>query len=268
MGDGNRMVSFPYTKSLTANPFVNQGAAILMTDTDTARSLGVPEQRWVYPLGGAGADEPADPRARVAYHRVPALDATVAASPGDDRGRGRRRGRGRALQLLPRHAQAVAPSARARSHRSDLGHRRTVVLRRAREQLPHPLARRHGRAHPRARAAPACSTASACSTRSTTHSCCATTNVATAVSGTRARGRRTATAGGDARSRRRGLRRAGHDRDVLGDVRPRRRAGTWCRDRPGRPKRAIRGACRRRRRWRHPRGADLGIGTGRTQSAG
>jgi acetyl-CoA C-acetyltransferase len=31
----------------------------------------------VSPRGGAGADEPADPRARVAYHRVPALDATI-----------------------------------------------------------------------------------------------------------------------------------------------------------------------------------------------
>jgi acetyl-CoA C-acetyltransferase len=73
----NRMVSFPYPKLLTANPFVNQGAALLVTDTHTARSLGVPEDRWVYPLGGAGADEPVDPRARVAYHRVPALDATI-----------------------------------------------------------------------------------------------------------------------------------------------------------------------------------------------
>jgi acetyl-CoA C-acetyltransferase len=71
------MVSYPYPKALTANPFVNQAAALLVTDTETARALGVPEDRWVYPLGGAGADEPADARTRVAYHRVPALDATV-----------------------------------------------------------------------------------------------------------------------------------------------------------------------------------------------
>ena len=77
VGPDNRMISYPYPKSLTANPFVNQGAALLVTDTETARSLGVPEDRWVYPLGGAGADEPADARTRVAYHRVPALEATV-----------------------------------------------------------------------------------------------------------------------------------------------------------------------------------------------
>ena len=77
VGPDNRMVSFPYPKALTANPFVNQGGALLVTDTDTARAAGVPEDRWVYPLGGAGADEPGDPRTRVAYHRVPALDATI-----------------------------------------------------------------------------------------------------------------------------------------------------------------------------------------------
>ena len=77
VGPDNRMVSFPYPKALTANPFVNQGGALLVTDTETARAAGVPEDRWVYPLGGAGADEPGDPRTRVAYHRVPALDATI-----------------------------------------------------------------------------------------------------------------------------------------------------------------------------------------------
>jgi acetyl-CoA C-acetyltransferase len=48
-----------------------------MTDSGTARDLAIPDDRWVYPIGGAGADEPADPRARAAYHHVPALDHTV-----------------------------------------------------------------------------------------------------------------------------------------------------------------------------------------------
>ena len=73
----NRMVSFPYPKSLVANPYVNQGAALLMTDADTARALGIPEEHWVYPLGGAGADECTDPRARTTYDHVPALHVTV-----------------------------------------------------------------------------------------------------------------------------------------------------------------------------------------------
>ncbi len=77
VGPSNRMVAFPYSKLLTANPFVNQGAAILVADDDTARSLGVPEDRWVHVVGAAGADEPADSRARVAYQRNPALELAV-----------------------------------------------------------------------------------------------------------------------------------------------------------------------------------------------
>src|SRR5439155_4935507 len=77
IGPDNRMVSFPYPKLLSANPYVNQGAALLLTDTDTARAAGIPEDRWVHPLGSAGADEPSDPRTRAAYHHVPALDVTV-----------------------------------------------------------------------------------------------------------------------------------------------------------------------------------------------
>jgi len=75
--DDNRMVSYPYTKHLVANPFVNQGAALLVTDTETARAHGIPEDRWVYPWGGAGADEPIDPRARDHYAHNRALEAAV-----------------------------------------------------------------------------------------------------------------------------------------------------------------------------------------------
>ena len=71
------MVSFPYPKSLTANPFVNQGAALLVTDADTARaarhprgSLGAPDRR-------RRRRRARRPAGRVAYHRVPALDVTV-----------------------------------------------------------------------------------------------------------------------------------------------------------------------------------------------
>src|SRR4029077_6517032 len=73
----NRMVSFPYPKALTANPFVNQGAAVLVTDAETARALRVPADQWVFPLGGAGADAPPDPRTRVPDPRVPALEVTI-----------------------------------------------------------------------------------------------------------------------------------------------------------------------------------------------
>ena len=77
VSDDNRMVAHPYTKHLVANPFVNQGAALLVTDTETARAHGIPEDQWVYPWGGAGADEPTDPRARDHYAHNRALEAAV-----------------------------------------------------------------------------------------------------------------------------------------------------------------------------------------------
>lgn len=76
-GPHNRPVVLPYTKLLTANPFVDQAAAVLVADDDTARRLGVPEDRWIHVVGAAGADEPADPRARIAYFRNPALEVAL-----------------------------------------------------------------------------------------------------------------------------------------------------------------------------------------------
>jgi acetyl-CoA C-acetyltransferase len=73
----NRRVCFPFTKRMTANPFVNQGAALLVTDTETARRLGVPDDRWVYPWGSAGADEPAEVLSRRAFHRSAAVERAI-----------------------------------------------------------------------------------------------------------------------------------------------------------------------------------------------
>jgi acetyl-CoA acetyltransferase len=73
----NRRVAFPFTKLMTANPFVNQGAALLVTDTVTARRLGVPERYWVHPWGSAGADEPAEVLSRSAFHRSTAVEHAI-----------------------------------------------------------------------------------------------------------------------------------------------------------------------------------------------
>src|SRR5712672_984603 len=56
----NRLIAWPYTKLMVANPTVNMGAAILMTSLAKARAAGVPEDRLIYPLGGASAEEPRD----------------------------------------------------------------------------------------------------------------------------------------------------------------------------------------------------------------
>src|SRR5262249_38658238 len=49
-----------YTKLMVANPTVNMGGAILLTSLAKARAAGVPEDRLIYPLGGASAEEPRD----------------------------------------------------------------------------------------------------------------------------------------------------------------------------------------------------------------
>lgn len=36
---------------------VNLAAACIITSTDYARELGVPSDRWIYPLGGAGTTD-------------------------------------------------------------------------------------------------------------------------------------------------------------------------------------------------------------------
>ena len=51
----NRPVSFPYTKFMNSNNSVDQGAALILTSVGTARRLGIPETRWVYPQAGTEA---------------------------------------------------------------------------------------------------------------------------------------------------------------------------------------------------------------------
>ena len=53
----NRMIAYPYTKLLTANMQVDQGAALIMCSAGAARAAGVPQDRWIFPLAGADADD-------------------------------------------------------------------------------------------------------------------------------------------------------------------------------------------------------------------
>jgi acetyl-CoA C-acetyltransferase len=56
----NRLIAWPYTKLMVANPTVNMGGAVLMTSLAKARAAGVPEDRLVRVWGGASAEEPRD----------------------------------------------------------------------------------------------------------------------------------------------------------------------------------------------------------------
>lgn len=63
----NRWIAWPYTKRMTANPQVNQGAAVLVTSLALARRAGLPEERLVHIWGGVQANEPGDFLARDHY---------------------------------------------------------------------------------------------------------------------------------------------------------------------------------------------------------
>ena len=67
------MVSFPYTKLCTANMQVDQGAGYIVCSVEAARAAGVPEERWVFPLPGADANDHWYISNRPELHRSPAI---------------------------------------------------------------------------------------------------------------------------------------------------------------------------------------------------
>ena len=56
----NRLIAWPYTKLMVANPTVNMGGALLLTSFAKARAAGIAEHRLIYLVGGASAEEPRD----------------------------------------------------------------------------------------------------------------------------------------------------------------------------------------------------------------
>ena len=53
----NRLVSAPYTKLMTANIGVDQGAGLIVCSAEAASAAGVPRERWVFPWSGAEATD-------------------------------------------------------------------------------------------------------------------------------------------------------------------------------------------------------------------
>jgi len=70
----NRMVAFPYTKFMNAVMEVDQAAAVIVTSAANARRLGVPEDRWVWFLGGgAAAEDPWNVSERPRFDACPSM---------------------------------------------------------------------------------------------------------------------------------------------------------------------------------------------------
>jgi acetyl-CoA C-acetyltransferase len=75
----NRLIAWPYTKLMVANPSVNMGAAILMTTLAKARAAGISEDRLIHVWGGASAEEPRDYLIRDQFFESHAQNAVLRA---------------------------------------------------------------------------------------------------------------------------------------------------------------------------------------------
>jgi len=71
--ESNRMIAYPYTKLLTANMQVDQGAAAIICSVAAAEAAGVPRDRWVFPLAGADAEDHWFLSHRADFHSSPAI---------------------------------------------------------------------------------------------------------------------------------------------------------------------------------------------------
>ena len=69
----NRYIGYPYTKCMNANINVDQSAALILTTEDSARSLGISEDKWVYPTGGADLNDIWHVTRRPCLHESPAI---------------------------------------------------------------------------------------------------------------------------------------------------------------------------------------------------
>lgn len=84
----NRLIAWPYTKRMVANPTVNQGAAVIVTSLARARTAGIADHRLIHFWGGAAANEPRDYLDRDQYYQSYAQDAVLEAALKLTAGRG------------------------------------------------------------------------------------------------------------------------------------------------------------------------------------
>ncbi|MGX9392881.1 acetyl-CoA acetyltransferase [Nitrobacteraceae bacterium UC4446_H13] len=73
----NRLIAWPYTKLMVANPSVNQSAAILVTSLAKAREAGIADDKLIHVWGGASAEEPRDYLERDQFHQSHAQNAVL-----------------------------------------------------------------------------------------------------------------------------------------------------------------------------------------------
>jgi acetyl-CoA C-acetyltransferase len=69
----NPMISSPYTRLMNANARVDMAAAVILCSLETAREVGVPEEKLVFPLAATEAIDSIFLSTRQDFHRSPAM---------------------------------------------------------------------------------------------------------------------------------------------------------------------------------------------------
>ncbi|TGO27253.1 hypothetical protein BPAE_0045g00520 [Botrytis paeoniae] len=77
VGKRNRMICWPYPLLMNAFNNVNMAASCIVTSVSFATELGVPEDKWIYPLGGAGMREKDNFWERPNFHSSEALEISL-----------------------------------------------------------------------------------------------------------------------------------------------------------------------------------------------
>ena len=72
----NRQISFPYTKFMNANMSVDMAAALIVCTLETAKRLGIPESKYVYPHSGAEGYDHFSASVRDNFHTSPGVRIT------------------------------------------------------------------------------------------------------------------------------------------------------------------------------------------------
>lgn len=76
----NRMICLPYPLLMNAFNTVNLAASCILTSTDYARELDIPENQWIYVRGGAGTSDSHDFWRRLEFHSSLSISRSINAA--------------------------------------------------------------------------------------------------------------------------------------------------------------------------------------------
>ena len=168
----NRLIAWPYTKLMVANPTVNMGGAVLLTSLAKARAAGVPEDRLIYPIGGASAEEPRDYLVRDQFYESHPQNAVLKAVMDLVEGDGKKFDAIELYSCFPCVPKMARRTLGLGPRRAADGNRRPHLLRRAAQHLYDARGHRDGAQPAQEAASSACSTARAALSPSITAWCC------------------------------------------------------------------------------------------------